>query len=48
MFELLERLFTVNMQLYECHVKILYYSGFVWPFLYINLVSRHLMCIIQI
>ena len=26
----------------------LIYSGFVWPFLYINWISSHLMCIIQI
>ena len=37
-----------NIELYECRVKIWNYSGFVWPFLYINWVSAHLMCIIQI
>ena len=31
-FELLEDLSTVNMRLYECRVKILNYSGFVWTF----------------
>ena len=30
--ELLEHLSTVNMQLYECRVKIWNYSGFVWHF----------------
>ena len=35
-FELLEHLSIVNMQLYECRVKIWNYSGFVWHFLCIN------------
>ena len=31
-FDLLEHLSKVNMQLYECRVKIWNYSGFVWHF----------------
>ena len=41
-------LYRGNIELYECPVKFWNYSGFVWPFLYINWVSGHLMCIIQI
>ena len=37
-FELLELLFAVNMQLYVCRQIFWNYSGFVWTFLYINLV----------
>ena len=37
-----------NIELYECRVKIWNYSGFVWTFLYINWISGHLLCIIQI
>ena len=37
-----------NIELYECPVKFWNYFGFVWPFLYINWVYGHLMCIIQI
>ena len=44
----LEFLYRGNIKLHECPVKFWNYSGFVWPFLYINWVSRHLMCIIQI
>ena len=40
--------YRANIELYECRVKNWNYSGFVWPFLYINWVSGHLMCIIQI
>ena len=39
---------TRNIELYECPVKFWNYSGFVWPFVYINWVFGHLMCIIQI
>ena len=44
----LEFLYRGNIELHECPVKFWNCSGFVWPFLYINWVSRHLMCIIQI
>ena len=44
----LEFLYRGNIELHECPVKFWDYSGFVWPFLYINWVSGHLMCIIQI
>ena len=37
-----------NIELHECPVKFWNYSRSVWPFLYINWVSGHLMCIIQI
>ena len=37
-FELLELLSAVYMQLYVCRQKNWNYSGFVWVFLYINLV----------
>ena len=38
LFELLELLSALNMQLYERCLKIWNYSGFVWTFLYGNLV----------
>ena len=44
----LEFLYRGSIELHECLVKIWNYSGFVWPFLYINWVFGHLMCIIQI
>ena len=44
----LEFLYRGNIELHECPVKFWNYSGFVWPFLYINWVFGHLMCIIQI
>ena len=44
----LEFLYKGNIELHECPIKFRNYSGFVWPFLYINWVSGHLMCIIQI
>ena len=31
-FELLEHLSAVNIELYECLIKIWNYSGLVWPF----------------
>ena len=44
----LEFLYRGNIELHECPVKIWNYSGYVLPFLYINWVFGHLMCIIQI
>ena len=44
----LEFLYRGNIEQHECLVKFGNYSGFVWPFLYINWVSADLMCIIQI
>ena len=32
----LEFLYRGNIELYEFHIKFWNYSGFVWPFLYIN------------
>ena len=44
----LDFLYRGNIELYECRVKFWNYSRFIWTFLYINWVSGHLMCIIQI
>ena len=44
----LEFIYKGNIELHECPVKIWNYSGFVWPYLHINWVFGHLMCIIQI
>ena len=44
----LEFIYKGNIELHECPVKFWNYSGFVCRFLYINWVSGHLMCIIQI
>ena len=41
-------LYRGNIELYECPIKFWNYFRFVWLFLYINWVSGHLMCIIQI
>ena len=45
---LLSKISSVNIEQQECCVQFWNFSGFVWPFLYINWVSGHLMCIIQI
>ena len=44
----LEFIYKGNIELHECPVKFWNYSGFVWPYLHINWVFGHLMCIIQI
>ena len=38
----------VNIEQQECHVKFWKFSGFIWTFLYINLVFNAFMCIIPI
>ena len=43
-----QKISSVNIEKHECCVKFWNFSGFVRTFLYINLVSRHFMCIIQI
>ena len=40
-------LYRGNIELYECPVKFWNYFGFVWPFLYMNWVSGHLMWIFK-
>ena len=44
----LEFIYKGNIELHECPVKFWNYSSFVWPYLHINWVFGHLMCIIQI